>query len=223
MLLPTRTDERIMADATARTSAGSPWETVGAIPRQQRKQARPAPQTRLAPADQPLYGAIAYSPSTRRYGSSAGESDRENAQSQALASCGEPDAGILIWGMNTYLALVVGDAGAGWAWNDDRWRARRVAFDRCRMQTLNLHLKLLFHTSGGRKHRRTAEQTDAIALPRPMGTGLDSEEHLTAWWAQLLDSRWISSRSSPSREKFWWSAIFAVLSLWPPLVVLVEG
>ena len=223
ILLPARTDELIMADATAPTSAGSPWRTVGTIPRHQRNQARPVPRTRPVPADQPLYGAIAYSPSTRRYGSSAAESDPESAQSQALANCGEPDAGILIWGMNTYLALVIGDAGAGWAWNDDRWRARRVAFDRCRMQTLNPRLTLLFHTSGNRSHRRAAKQTNAIAPPRTMGTGLDSEEHLTAWWAQLLDSPWISSRSAPSSEKVWLSTMFAVLFLWPTVVVLVEG
>ena len=55
----------------------------------------------------------------------------------------------------------------------------------------------------------------AQPMSRSLGTGRDCAEHLTAWWARLLDSPLISSRSSPR--------IIAVVLFLISLGVLVGG
>ena len=51
----------------------------------------------------------------------------------------------------------------------------------------------------------------------------DSAEHMTAWWARLLDSRWITPRFSPSSQNFGRSTIVAVLLFPVALLGLVQG
>jgi Domain of unknown function (DUF4189) len=79
------------------------------------------------------YGAIAYSQSTGKNGSSWGYENRAAAERAALGSCSAPDAAIVMWGANCWIALAVGEGGAwGAAWNKDQLTAEREALRFCR-------------------------------------------------------------------------------------------
>ena len=94
------------------------------------------------------YGAIAYSPSTARYGWSYRASDRATAEKVALEKCGTNDASILVWGNSTYLALAVADGGAyGWAWDAKPRAARKRALSECTGP--NPRIAVLFDTRRG--------------------------------------------------------------------------
>jgi len=59
-----------------------------------------------------LYGAIAYSPETGRYGDSYNYSFLGDAENDALARCDAPDAEIVAWCRNEWCALAVADDGS---------------------------------------------------------------------------------------------------------------
>jgi hypothetical protein len=64
------------------------------------------------------YGAIAYSPTTGRWGYSYGYRYLSGAQGDALIRCGSTDARVVVWVQNGWAALAVGDNGAyGWGWS----------------------------------------------------------------------------------------------------------
>lgn len=58
-----------------------------------------------------LYGAIAYSEKTGRYGYSYNYSWLGDAEADALANCDAPDAQVVAWCWNEYAALAVDDNG----------------------------------------------------------------------------------------------------------------
>lgn len=99
---------------------------------------------------QQRYGAIAYSPSTERYGWSWRCRDRPTAEQTALASCPVPDAQLLVWGEATCLALAIGDRGTfGFGWGNDSQVASRFALAECHKHSSTARLVLLFDTRHG--------------------------------------------------------------------------
>lgn len=105
------------------------------------------------------YGAIAYSASTGRHGWSFGASDRTHAERAALASCrgsgqgGDEiavDAQAVCWGLNTFLALAIGDGGAfEWARNDFPQLAGWQALRKCRSRAANCRVAIILQTNDG--------------------------------------------------------------------------
>jgi serine/threonine-protein kinase len=94
------------------------------------------------------FGAIAYSPSTRRYSWSYGQPDQMTAEQAARKYCEAHDATILCWGHNTALALALSaDGSYGFAWGEDAADVRRRALQAC--QGTNCHIVLLYHTWKG--------------------------------------------------------------------------
>jgi hypothetical protein len=74
------------------------------------------------------YGAIAYSPSTQKYGYSYNCYSLAEARLVALQNCPVSDAKVVVWVHNGWAALAVNDTGAyGWGWSNYS-RARAEAF-----------------------------------------------------------------------------------------------
>jgi hypothetical protein len=64
-----------------------------------------------SPAVAALYGAIAYSESTGKYGYSYNYSYLGDAEADAIAQCNASDAQVVAWCWNEYAALAVDDVG----------------------------------------------------------------------------------------------------------------
>jgi Domain of unknown function (DUF4189) len=78
------------------------------------------------------YGAIAYSPSTGRYGWSVNASDRTSAERTATDAVGADDACPVVWGCDAYLALAIANGGqGGWAWAGSEADAKDIALSAC--------------------------------------------------------------------------------------------
>jgi len=78
------------------------------------------------------YDAIAYSPSTRRCGSSWDYQNRAGAESRAVSECGVADCTALLWFQNACGALAVGENGRyGYAWAGTRTEAEQSALNYC--------------------------------------------------------------------------------------------
>ena len=96
-----------------------------------------------------LYGAIAYSPSTGRYGWCCKAQDRATAERIALDWCGKKDARIAVWASNAHLALAVADGGVyAWAWDANRRIAKQRALEGC--SGTNARIPVIFDTRRGR-------------------------------------------------------------------------
>ncbi len=96
------------------------------------------------------HGAIAYSESTGRSGSTCKCWRYDEAVRSALQNCGEPDAVIVRWGRNCYLALAVGDDRSyGCATAETAEAAASLAIQECAKYWPNPRLALLFHTYAG--------------------------------------------------------------------------
>lgn len=81
------------------------------------------------------FGAIAYSKSTGRFGSSWNQSNRFSAERSAMSSCGRSDCRVLLWFQNGCGALAVNRNG-GHAWNLGRslYEAKLLTSNRCTSQ-----------------------------------------------------------------------------------------
>jgi serine/threonine-protein kinase len=94
------------------------------------------------------FGAIAYSPSTGRYGWSYQAIDRPTAERIAIDSCGASDAMVVVWGTKAFLALAIADAGAyGWGWDETPSGAQQRALAGC--QGANPRIAVVFDTRRG--------------------------------------------------------------------------
>jgi hypothetical protein len=99
-------------------------------------------------ARQQKYGAIVYSPSTRRHGYSFNCSSADEAATLARNQCGAPDAGVVAQGHNFYLALALADGGAyGAGWAADPKSAAQYALANC--SGPNPHLTIVVDTGSG--------------------------------------------------------------------------
>ncbi len=92
-------------------------------------------------------GAIAFSPSTGRWGWATGG---RSGQYNALKNCGADDATIVAQQYDCWLALAKGDDdtayGVGWAGN--KADAERNALSNCAKHTGHPHIELIFCTNG---------------------------------------------------------------------------
>jgi hypothetical protein len=99
----------------------------------------------LYPAEaraQDMYGAIAYSSSTGRYGYSYDGGSRSEAEDYARSKCGRGDCAIKVWFKNACGALAVGRrGGAGWGWSSSRESAESVALNECQSRTSGCNMR----------------------------------------------------------------------------------
>jgi hypothetical protein len=94
------------------------------------------------------YGAIAYSQSTGKYAWSSGYENRAAAERVALDQCLAPDAAILAWAKNGYIALALGEGKAwGAAWNENQQAAERQALQFCRQHAQSCQIVLVIHSA----------------------------------------------------------------------------
>lgn len=82
-----------------------------------------------------MYGAIAYSSSSDRRGTSYNYRSRSQAESAALSECGSSDCEVKVWFSNACGALATGDDGSvGWGWSGSRSGAESRALRECRQR-----------------------------------------------------------------------------------------
>jgi hypothetical protein len=104
-------------------------------------------QQQLQRQRQGYYGAIAYSLSTGKWGYSWGHKDRAAADRAALDQCPAPDAEILMWGSDSYIALASGEGGhVGAAGGYDQQAAERLALQTCGH---NAQIRVVIHSAWG--------------------------------------------------------------------------
>jgi hypothetical protein len=105
----------------------------------------------------PVWGAIAYSPSSHGFGWASRQISQSHAENYALNECG-PDAVLAVSGNNTFIALAVGDTGAiGWGWGDDLRVAEGHALQECGQHAGRCRIAVSFHT--------TSEPEPAAVMP----------------------------------------------------------
>jgi len=99
----------------------------------------------LYPAEaqaQDMYGAIAYSSSTGRYGYSHDWGSRSEAEDYARSQCGRSDCAIKVWFKNACGALAVGQRGGlGWGWSSSRGAAESVALNECQAKSSGCNIR----------------------------------------------------------------------------------
>ena len=79
-----------------------------------------------------LYGAIAYSESTGKYGYSYNFAYLSDAEADAIAHCGATDATVVAWCWNEYAALAVDDDGNyGYSSGESKEEAESTALSYC--------------------------------------------------------------------------------------------
>jgi hypothetical protein len=88
--------------------------------------------------DEPAtYGAIAFSNSTARFGSSWGRLSPEAAQAAAVSACGVDDCTSRVVEQNQFAVLARGTGGTSTAWNDDLMTAQQAALAACSTKGTN--------------------------------------------------------------------------------------
>lgn len=94
------------------------------------------------------WGAIVYSPSTRRYAWSYKYRTEAEAEAAARSALPEPDAFVAVVAYNGYIALALADGGSwGAAWDAKADRAAHAALTAC--QGPNGSLAVVLHTHRG--------------------------------------------------------------------------
>jgi serine/threonine-protein kinase len=88
------------------------------------------------------YAAIAYSPSTGKYGYSYSYGSRCVAERAALDRCRTADASVVVWTRNAWCVLALGDdvGEYGWAWSTSLSCAKSRALAECRNRTTNCYI-----------------------------------------------------------------------------------
>lgn len=100
------------------------------------------------------YAAIAYSPSTGKYGYAYNYGSRWAAEAAALAYCEAPDAEIVVWVNNGFCALALGDEpgvyGVGWSYGDgsSNVAAMNWALYECGKRTTNPRIVVVISSQG---------------------------------------------------------------------------
>ena len=95
-------------------------------------------------AAEDTFAAIAFSPSTLRWGYGNGYSTKAEAIARARRECGESDAKTN-WCKNSWIALAVSnDSRGGWgsAWGESKAAARSAAIKECRSRNPDAHVVL---------------------------------------------------------------------------------
>jgi len=100
------------------------------------------------------FAAIAYSPSTGKYGLAYDRASRKTAEKDALADCGAEDAEIACWVEKGFCALALGnDKGSwagGWSYGSGAGsdKAMRSALVNCRKRTSGAHIEVYLSSDG---------------------------------------------------------------------------
>ena len=98
------------------------------------------------PAVTQLYAAVAYSPSTGRYGWAKGYATLQAARQGAVEACNEPDARPVIWAPDgRYFALAAGKDGAAGATATTAVRAKAIALQECSEHTTDCKILYCFY------------------------------------------------------------------------------
>jgi hypothetical protein len=96
------------------------------------------------------YAAIAYSPSTGKWGTGQGYPWLNRARERALAECDADDARIIGWVENGFIALALGDdVGAyGYGSSSNSATARAIALRECAKRTTGAHVVVVKCSAG---------------------------------------------------------------------------
>ena len=98
------------------------------------------------------YAAIAYSPKTGAYGYGDKFDSRKAAEQKALAECKADDAQIIVWCVNNWCALAVGDNNAyGYGYNKDGDAACKTTLAECSKHGANSHIVICVSSDGQTK------------------------------------------------------------------------
>jgi hypothetical protein len=98
--------------------------------------------------------AIAYSPTTGKYGLAYNCQNRKSAEKEALSDCGAEDAQIVTWVEKGFCALALGADkscwGVGWSFGSGSSTdaARQRALDDCRKRTTRVHIEAHLSSDG---------------------------------------------------------------------------
>jgi Domain of unknown function (DUF4189) len=86
------------------------------------------------------YAAVAFSPSTNRWGYGNGYFTRAEATARAVVECGQSDA-VTSWCKNAWIALAISDRSpGGYGWASTASGARRRALAECRVRNADAHI-----------------------------------------------------------------------------------
>jgi hypothetical protein len=100
------------------------------------------------------YAAIAYSPSTGKYGYSCNLRSRALAEKIALEKCDAEDARIVTWVNKGFVALAVGSDkscwGVGWSYGNgaSNTKAKDFALEDCKKRTTDVHIAIALSSDG---------------------------------------------------------------------------
>jgi hypothetical protein len=110
------------------------------------------------------FAAIAFSPSTGKYGLAYDRTSRMSAENDALADCGAQDALIACWVLKGFCALALGSDktswGAGWSHGSGSStdKARQFALDNCRKRTTGAHIEVYLSSDGQVVWKRSLDE-----------------------------------------------------------------
>ena len=100
------------------------------------------------------FAAIAYSPSTGKYGYSYNLRSRAAAEQAALQKCEAADARIVTWVNKGFIALALGSDkscwGVGWSWGSgaSNTKAKDFALDDCKKRTSGVQVAIALSSDG---------------------------------------------------------------------------
>jgi len=133
------------------------------------------PSTAPAPSKTGYYAAIAFSPSTGKIGSSAGEAKTADEAAQlAVKKVGAPDAKAFMWG-DQWVAVAVADKTkgvAGFGPGATREIAEKTALEQCRKYSKGepCHIALILYSTG---KEPAASNVQSAAATAPAAGGSD--------------------------------------------------
>ena len=100
------------------------------------------------------FAAIAYSPSTGKYGYSYNLTSRAAAEKAAIEKCPVADARIVTWVNRGFIALALGADkscwGVGWSWGNgaSNTKAKNYAVDDCKKRTTGVEVAIALSSDG---------------------------------------------------------------------------
>lgn len=97
-----------------------------------------------------LFGAVAYSQSTRHAGWVWGHETREQAEAAALKKCDRRDAAVVVWAKNSWISFSHGDGTShGWGWDpNSEDAAKQTALTNCSNRAKGCHTVTTFYSGG---------------------------------------------------------------------------
>jgi len=95
------------------------------------------------------YAAIAFSAKSGAWGYGTNFDSQDAAQKEALAQCSGDDAKIVVWVLNDWCSLAIGDDKIyGYGYADNPGDARKTALAECRKRTINSRVVVTVSADG---------------------------------------------------------------------------